>query len=717
LNRLRLLSLVVLSSLILAATSAVAQVPSNSLDDVPPGYDAWLTTYYGGLVRFGPNHQLAYVQTGPNEQKVWFSIDVGLNAGMGHSYYNRRYRADASSPWYWEFSLSQAIWGTTGFVDTVLYSPMPRYQDPSGHAWNYIMYAVHQPGACDGAQFGFAMVQYSADGRNWYSSMPLHHAGGPSAPCAPELGSNLVQVEALDAVDDGQGTIRLIGMEGNVSTLLDPNNMDQTFASWGTSGYATSSDVTIDASLSPVTNSGIFSPTPPGAGSRFRTYSYFFNMAMAWDPVNGDLYWTRGYPYPFDRHFELGSLVPSPSVTTQQWVMNSYWGGTQLVDGCAGSPATYPNRYQIYRMHLGTLSNFAQLHTGTWTLLADRGFSNGYLQDAVEPRAAQLVPGQTHGTRDEGAASFLRDGQGNLVPTTGIGTVFGASTLMSQLSARSNTDGPCHVLGDERIVAEQISPACVPPSITIPPHDAAAVYYYGTTHVSVSATGTDLTYQWYFGESGNTASPVNGATSPTLDMTIGATTRLWVRVTGQCGVANSAAVWASVYPTIYQQPASSVTVGYNSTASTYLYASGPYLHYAWKWGNGSLVPGAPDSPTLITPSITADSIVYCDVTSGTATVHSYETSLTVCYSGQPAIYSLNTYNNGSCRIAQVSASNIYDVQWYQGVRGDVSNMVSSGSTALYVCPTVATQYWCRVIGATPDGYAGCYNDSAAFTLP
>ena len=76
---------------------------------------------------------------------------------------------------------------------------------------------------CNGVQFGFAMVQYSADGRNWSYSMPLHHAGGPSARCAPELGSNLVQVEALDAVDDGQGTIRLIGMEGNVSTLLDPN--------------------------------------------------------------------------------------------------------------------------------------------------------------------------------------------------------------------------------------------------------------------------------------------------------------------------------------------------------------------------------------------------------------------------------------------------------------------------------------------------------------
>jgi hypothetical protein len=712
-----LLSLAALSILILGATTATAQIPSNSLDDVPPGFDAWYIIYTLDAMRFGPNHQLAYVQTGPNEQKVWFSFDVGLQTdpnhpGPGHSYYNRRYRADASSPWYWQYSLSQAITGARGFIDTVLYSPFPRYQDPNGVAWSYIMYTIDQPGPCNGNELGIATVQYSADGVNWNSITPLHHAGGPSLPCAPNLGPNLVAVEAIDAVDDGQGTIHLVGQEGKVSLLVDPNNMDQTFASMGTSTYATSSDVTIDAATCMLTNSGVFSPLMAGASSRFRTYSYFQNMAMAWDAANGDLYCTRGYPYPLDRNPELGATIPSSSVTTQLYRTNPYWGVPQLVEGCAVSPAIYPNRYQIYKMHLGSLSNFAQLHTGTWTLVADRGYSTGYLQDAVSPQAAQLVPGQIHGTRDEGAASFLRDGGGNLVATAGIGTVFGASTLMAQLSG-----GACYVTGNERVVAEPIVMTCTPPSITVQPSDAAPVYRNGTAYMSVTATGYDLTYQWYYGESGDTSVPVNGAISRTLSVPVASTTKLWARVTGGCGVANSAAAWASVYPTIYQQPASSLTVGYNSTASTTVYASGAYLHYIWRWGDGTPIANAPDSPSLITPSITADSTAYCEVRSGTAGVYSYATSLTVCYADQPNIYSLTTYNNGSCRIEQISASNIYDVQWYQGMRGDVSNMIASGSTTLYVCPTVATQYWCRVIGASPDGHASCYNDSAGFTLP
>jgi hypothetical protein len=257
---------------------------------------------------------------------------------------------------------------------------------------------------------------------------------------------------------------------------------------------------------------------------------------------------------------------------------------------------------------------------------------------------------------------------------------------------------------------------CSAPAITGQPHDVTL--YGGNASFAVYATGSNLTYQWFYGSSGDTSSAITGVTTDnTLSLSTSATQRVWARVTGQCGTVNSNSVWASVYPTIYTQPAAALTVGYNSTASTSLYASGTYLHYVWRWGNGTAVANAPDSPMLITPSITNDTTVYCEVWSGVAMTRSYETAITVCYTNQPNIYSVTTYNNGACRIAQVSASNVYDVQWYQGARGDVSHLVSSGSTTLYVCPTVPTQYWCRVIGATPEGYAGCYNDSVAITLP
>ena len=58
--------------------------------------------------------------------------------------------------------------------------------------------------------------------------------------------------------------------------------------------------------------------------------------------------------------------------------------------------------------------------------------------------------------------------------------------------------------------------------------------------LSVAASGDDLTYQWYIGNSGDTASPVDGATSGTL--TTGAltiSTNFWVAVSNAGGSADS----------------------------------------------------------------------------------------------------------------------------------------------------------------------------------
>jgi hypothetical protein len=379
-----LLSLLLLS----AAANLVAQVPSYSLDDVPPGTDAWIVNYQGNMYRSGPNHQLAYVQTGPNEQKVWFSIDWAPKPDPGRPgpttgpYYNRRYRASESSPWFWEFASSQPLHGITGFIDSVLYSATPRYTDQWGYTWSYIMYSVDQPSPCNGGQLGFATVQYSSDGVHWYDETPLRHPGGPSAGCAPELGTDLVQVEALDAVDDGQGTIWLIGQDGDVGMLSNDQNMDQTHAAWGTSSYTNTTQVAINAWTGDISNAGIFNPTLPGSWStRNKTYAYFMNMAMAWDAANGDLYWSRGYPYPFDRRPDYGATVPSPEYTVQRDGLNTVWWVSQLVEGCAPSPAIYPNRHQIYKMHLGSLGNFSLLHTGgagEWT--------EGCRRDAIPAR-------------------------------------------------------------------------------------------------------------------------------------------------------------------------------------------------------------------------------------------------------------------------------------------------------------------------------------------
>lgn len=65
--------------------------------------------------------------------------------------------------------------------------------------------------------------------------------------------------------------------------------------------------------------------------------------------------------------------------------------------------------------------------------------------------------------------------------------------------------------------------------------------------LSVSATGGTLSYQWYRGTSGDTSSPVSGATGPLLvSQPLQTSASFWVRVTDESGTSDSAAAAASV---------------------------------------------------------------------------------------------------------------------------------------------------------------------------
>ena len=77
------------------------------------------------------------------------------------------------------------------------------------------------------------------------------------------------------------------------------------------------------------------------------------------------------------------------------------------------------------------------------------------------------------------------------------------------------------------------------PAITSQP-ESQEVASGATASLSVAASGDDLTYQWYTGDSGDTANPVSGATGSTL--TTGAlttSTNYWVQVTNAGGTADS----------------------------------------------------------------------------------------------------------------------------------------------------------------------------------
>lgn len=89
---------------------------------------------------------------------------------------------------------------------------------------------------------------------------------------------------------------------------------------------------------------------------------------------------------------------------------------------------------------------------------------------------------------------------------------------------------------------------CTSPSITSQPQSTTTSG--NSVTLSVGATGTaPLSYQWYVGTSGNTGSPIAGATSSSVTVAPGSTTSYWVRVSNSCGSANSATATVTVSTT------------------------------------------------------------------------------------------------------------------------------------------------------------------------
>ncbi len=82
-------------------------------------------------------------------------------------------------------------------------------------------------------------------------------------------------------------------------------------------------------------------------------------------------------------------------------------------------------------------------------------------------------------------------------------------------------------------------PPAIAPSITTQPA-SQEVASGASASLSVTASGDDLTYQWFTGNSGDNAAPVAGATAGSLDTgALTASTSFWVQITNAGGTADS----------------------------------------------------------------------------------------------------------------------------------------------------------------------------------
>jgi alpha-tubulin suppressor-like RCC1 family protein len=116
--------------------------------------------------------------------------------------------------------------------------------------------------------------------------------------------------------------------------------------------------------------------------------------------------------------------------------------------------------------------------------------------------------------------------------------------------------------------------------------DSPTINTGGSVALTVVGAGQDLSYQWYAGSSGNTASPIAGANQPTYatpNLTI--STSYWCRVRSQGGIVDSGTITVRVatVPIITKQP-ELLTQKAGDPVTLTVEAAGPGLAYQWYKG-------------------------------------------------------------------------------------------------------------------------------------
>ena len=233
--------------------------------------------------------------------------------------------------------------------------------------------------------------------------------------------------------------------------------------------------------------------------------------------------------------------------------------------------------------------------------------------------------------------------------------------------------------------------------------------------INVSASGPSLSYQWYGGVRGDISRPLPATSSYFYppDNLVGSY-QFWVRVSNPSGFLDSRTVLFSVLdslaPIITVQPYDTATyVG--SSKSISISADGDGLSYAWYGGeSGDTSVLFDDSGNYLYPSYTLPGTYryWVRVSNSSGFVNSVAVTYVVKPLGVGLIskHPLDTTTrvDSSVSLSVTAAGSGLTYQWYSGVSGNTSALLS-GKTSSSYSPPVSTagqqSYWVRVTsGAT-----------------
>jgi len=262
---------------------------------------------------------------------------------------------------------------------------------------------------------------------------------------------------------------------------------------------------------------------------------------------------------------------------------------------------------------------------------------------------------------------------------------------------------------------------CAAPSITTT-SGTGTIFSGKTRNLSVTAGGTaPFTYQWYEGTSGNTSSPILGATSSSYTTPpLTNTTSYWVRV-GSCTptlTTDSGTITVTVEPCptpqITAQPQNK-SIAPNTTANLSVAATnGSPFNYQWYRGNSgdtSNPIGGATSSSFTTPMLQTTTSYWVKVTntcglvalSNTATVQVQTCASTPVFTTQPASQNITIGATATMTVTTTGTAPI-TYQWYQGLAGDTTNPIVGATSASYTTPALqaTTSYWVRAHNSCGD---------------
>ncbi len=235
----------------------------------------------------------------------------------------------------------------------------------------------------------------------------------------------------------------------------------------------------------------------------------------------------------------------------------------------------------------------------------------------------------------------------------------------------------------------------------------------------VSATGNNLSYQWYEGFAGDATRPISGRTGSYFGLRADfpGAYYYWVRVFNELGSVDSGTILVTVVPVppIITDDPQDVTITVNGFfgGGIFVQAVGPSLSYQWYEGfsGDTTTPLASATSWAFYPSDDNAGIsnFWVRVTNPAGLVDSRTVTYTVLpmppvIKEQPLDSWASEGSNVTLRV-DVDYRSGTTYQWYQGSSGDIANPVGSAtSSSLYVGDLQAGNftYWVRV--TNPDGY-------------